>query len=754
MSNHHLFGIRHHGPGSARALIGALEALRPDSILIEGPPDGDHLLPWLIDPDMSLPVALIIYRPDQPKRSGFYPYTLFSPELQAIRFALARHIPVRFADLPQKHLMAGEHKPAMPSMAAMKILAEATGHRNYETWWNLAIEQRRDSTDLFQAIFDLMSTLRASEGEPQPGPDGYEPAQLLLLQREAFMRQAIRQEIAAGRKRIAFVCGAWHTPALVNLDDVQADARLTTGLPAVPVEAAWVPWTYGRLSMFSGYGAGILSPGWYHHLWTHSQETSDPAEVTLTWLTRVADLLRQEDLDASSANVIEAVRLAETLAALRELPFPGLPELNEATQAVLCQGASEPLKLIRRKLIVGERLGMVPPGSPMVPLQRDLYQQQKILELPPNPETTTLQIDLRDELGLARSHLLHRLNLLSIPWGIPKRVRGLRNATYEDWKLQWQPDFALAIVEASMWGNTVEEAASAFAEETAANANNLASLTELLDRVLLAELPAAAAMILSRLRDETALSSDIPRLMAALPPLAQILRYGSVRQTDQELLEHIVDTLLTRICIGLPTTCAALDDNAAEEMSKKIGETTGVIHTLREHDYAQRWFDTLEKMADQSDLHGLIRGRICRMLLDESIFDREEAAGRLSQALGRSSFAGMSIEQAIQAVTWLDGFLQGSELLIVHDRRLWAVLDSWISGLPQERFVEILPLLRRAFSHFSDAARGQLHERLQYGAPPLAEPLLINTFDQEQADKVLLLLATILGLRTNYPIGE
>lgn len=742
MNKHHIFGIRHHGPGSARALVRALHDLQPDAVLVEGPPDGDHLLPWLIHPDTAMPVALIVYRPDRPKRAGYYPYTLFSPEFQAIRFSLERGIPVRFADLPQRHLMAGDHKPAMPPVDPMKTLAEATGHQSYEAWWNLAIEQRRDSTDVFEAIFTLMSAMRQSAPEPDLGTDGY----LTALRREAFMRQAIRQDLAAGYKRIAFVCGAWHAPALADLSDEQGDGALTTGLREVDVEAAWVPWTYGRLSMSSGYGAGILSPGWYHHLWAEGQKDSDPTEVALTWLARVAGLLRQEDLDASSANVIEAVRLAESLAAMRDLPFPGLPELNEATQAVLCQGMAEPLDLIRRKLIVGERLGMVPPGSPMVPLQRDLYHQQKVLELPPDPEPVALQLDLREERDLARSHLLHRLHLLGIPWGTPRRARGLQNAAFEGWRLLWRPDFAVAVVEASMWGNTVEEASSAFAEDTAEKARNLAALTELLDRVLLAELPLAAATILARLRDEAAVSSDIPRLMAALPPLAQILRYGSVRQTDQELLEHIVDTLLTRICIGLPSTCAALDDNAAAEMAKQVTETTGVIHTLREHDYAQRWFDTLEGIVDQRRLHGLLGGRICRILLDESIFDREEAASRISQALGRSSFAGLTVEQAIQAVTWLDGFLQGSELLIIHDRRLWGLLDDWISGLPQERFVEILPLLRRAFSHFSDSARGQLHERLLYGPQTLVETAQESNFDEEQADKVLPLLAEILGL--------
>ena len=46
----HLFGIRHHGPGSARRLVEALDALKPVAVLIEGPSDASELLPMLADP--------------------------------------------------------------------------------------------------------------------------------------------------------------------------------------------------------------------------------------------------------------------------------------------------------------------------------------------------------------------------------------------------------------------------------------------------------------------------------------------------------------------------------------------------------------------------------------------------------------------------------------------------------------------------------------------------------------------------------
>src|SRR5687768_14421682 len=94
----HIFGIRHHGPGSARSLRQALEALQPDALLVEGPPDAAEVLPLLAHEEMKPPVALLLYVPDRPKYAVYYPLALFSPEWQAIQFGLRNGIPVRFMD--------------------------------------------------------------------------------------------------------------------------------------------------------------------------------------------------------------------------------------------------------------------------------------------------------------------------------------------------------------------------------------------------------------------------------------------------------------------------------------------------------------------------------------------------------------------------------------------------------------------------------------------------------------------------------
>lgn len=745
-SDLHLFGIRHHGPGSAHALRHALDALVPDVVLVEGPADADPLIHWLAHPEMEPPVALIVYRPDLPRRAVMFPFAVFSPELQALRYALEHGIPARFMDLPQQHLLAVDEKIEMPDPEPLRLLSSAAGFNGYERWWNQLIEQREDASDVFPAVLEAMQAAR-EEADAAPEPDGVLTGRRLAAQREAHMRQSIRQARAEGRQRIAVVSGAWHAPALIEPDHAEADAALLAGIPSVKVEAVWVPWTYSRLSNRSGYGAGITSPGWYHHLWEMRQAGVPPTGVNTRWLARVADLLRQEGFDASPAHIIEAVRLAESLASLRGLPIPGLPELNEATQAVMCFGDPAPMALIQERLIVSERMGSVPPGVPMVPLQRDLHAQQRELRLRQEPTISTLKLDLRTPLHLGRSHLLHRLRLLNIHWGKKVATPRKEGTFSEVWKLQWMPEFAVRVIEANMWGNTVQSAAETYAADAAKKARVLSDLTQLLDDLILAELPDAIGDVMKRIRDEAAISSDIPLLMASLPPLARIQRYGSVRQIDRDTIQQVVDGLLARICVGLPTTCASMDDEAALDMFNRINEVNAVVRTLRQSEHAEAWRNTLSTLADQDGMHGLLAGRACRLLLDSSVLSRVEATARLERSVSPHMLHIQSIEETLKAGFWIEGFLKGSGLILLHDQQLWSFLNEWVTGLEEEQFVGVLPLLRRTFNGMGESARRQIGERVKHGRPKTLPPAEEEpAFDETRAAAALPLIKRLLGL--------
>ena len=98
---HQIFGIRHHGPGSAKSLKKALEIYQPDVLLVEGPPDAEKAIKHIIDKDLKPPVAILTYNPKDLRQAAYFPFAEFSPEWVAMNWAAQRGIPIQFMDLPQ-----------------------------------------------------------------------------------------------------------------------------------------------------------------------------------------------------------------------------------------------------------------------------------------------------------------------------------------------------------------------------------------------------------------------------------------------------------------------------------------------------------------------------------------------------------------------------------------------------------------------------------------------------------------------------
>jgi hypothetical protein len=758
----HLFGIRHHGPGSAHSLLHALETLDPDIVLIEGPPDANALIPLAGRADLEPPVALLIYVPEQPRSAVLYPFARFSPEWQAIQFALARGKPVRFIDLPQSARLKVQTDTAENTEAEedtlsrgdpLQPMATAAGYSDAERWWDHLVESRAGNDfEVFAAIHEMMSALRAElESEPP----------LVERQREAYMRKSIRAARSEGFTRIAVVCGAYHTPALelaragkdtkerassevaagattlaarmIAIPSAREDEALLRGLPKTKTAAAWVPWSYERLCYMSGYGAGIESPVWYELLWEKRRA------LGAEWITRAARLLRAEDIPVSSAHVIEACRLADALAAVRGRPVPGLPEFNDAAIAVLGSGDALNLRLIHARWHFDARLGKVPEDFPAAPLQQDLAALQRRLRLPPKAEDKTLDLDLREAMDRERSHLLRRLRILGIDWGIPAQHGPVGKGTFHElWQIRWQPEFAIALIEASHHGHTVEQAASGAIVDRSTAADQLSALVSMLEDALFADLPDAIQPLVTAIENRAAAAADVLQLLDAAPPLVSVYRYGNVRETDVALVAEILRGLVPRMLIGLPPACSNIDDDAAHELWKRITAVNQSLMALSHEEYLQGWRETLGRLTSSDTTHPLLAGYAHRLLYDAQRLQFDDLARALSLALSAGNAPSA-------AAGWIEGLLSGSSMLLIHDERLRALLDGWLREVPDGAFIQALPLLRRTFSEFPPAERRMLGAQLskQRGATRAGSTIASTDFDEQAARAAMNVLKLI-----------
>ena len=787
-----IFGIRHHGPGCARSLVRAFEEWQPDALLIEGPPEGESVLPLAVDEAMVPPVALLVYSEDEVQRAAFYPFASFSPEWQALRYALTHDLPVHFMDLPvgvrfalekqeeERARLAAEENPsvdspevaeqepaeeagpqkeeptAVPSGDAEAAVAEdascpesgedadfdvadpldwlgrAAGYESGESWWNHMVEERLDGLDLFEAIKEAMSTVRKEREERFGAPAGMEAL------REAHMRSCLRKARKEDRQRIAVVCGAWHVPALEAKVAAKDDNALLKGLPKMKVSATWAPWTYAALSVRSGYGAGVESPAWYEHLWNGGTTESR----TVSWLTSAARLFREEGLDCSPAHIIESARLAEALAALRQRPGAGLPELCEALQTVVCMGEETPMRMIARRLITGEKLGQVPDGVPAVPLQRDIERLQKKLRLRPEASQKVLDLDLRRDVDLARSRMLHRLTLLDIFWGTDRREGGGKGTFHELWKLQWEPKLIVDIIHAGSWGSTLAEAAVRRTLDRASRAD-LPELAKLMDAALLADLGEAVGGLVRALEDRAALTTDTLELLRTLPELVRVARYGDVRGTDTGMVLALVEGIVPRVAVGLHAACSGLNAEGSAELGAPLRAAHEAMRLAGKEELALMWRQALRRLLpEESGVNAVLRGLAARLLFDDEALSVDEVAQQMSLALSAAA-------EPEDAAGWLSAFLGDSAMILLHDDTLWRLVDEWLVSLPDGQFTTVLPMLRRTFTEFSAPERRQLAERArraENAGATGAQAAQSSERDEARAALPLPFLRKILGL--------
>ena len=693
-----LFGIRHHGPGSARRLVEALDALQPVAVLIEGPADASHLLPMLADPAMETPVALLTWAEENPADASFFPFTDYSPEYQAVRWAVRHGAMLRFIDLPASDRLGARHDETEEaaddpvSRDPIGTLAAAAGYDDGESWWSDVIEENPDPGPIFAAVADAMSALRG-EGER-------------LSTREAAREAHMRLEIGRAAKEcdgpVAVVCGAWHVPALAAKHVTKADRDILKGRPKTKVRATWAPWTTPRLARASGYGAGIVAPGWCAHVWA----THEGPDRAASWLTKAAHMLRERGHFVSTASVIEAQRLGVALAALRDRPAPGFEELREAAIACLCGGEPVLWHEISAELLIGAKVGAIPPDIPLAPLLEDLQRQQKATRLKPEALERALTLDLRSESGLTRSTLLHRLLALDVPWGKLADAGRSRGTFRENWVLSWQGEFAVQLVENLVHGSTIAEAATGRLMEAMRAEAELGTLAALVRTAMTADLAAAAEFGTAALETRAALTSDCDALLAALPPMADIVRYGEARAGTVEHLAALMPRIVVEAALALPHAARNLDGDATSKLRTALAAADSAIELAQlDEAVVTTWRDALHALLHDDHATRIVAGTAARLLYAAEQLAADEAATLLARMLSPGT-------PVAEAAGFFEGFFEGAGQRLIHDAALRAAVDDWLLSLDEEAFTTSLPLFRRVFSVLDHNERRRLMDAL------------------------------------------
>lgn len=698
-----LFGIRHHGSGSALRLVAALETFRPDALAIELPADAAELVGRLQNTRHRPPFAFLHYDKEKPDRAMYLPMAVFSPEYQALRYAWTHAVPVHCIDLPAAISLClpkakGTDDETMPEACAqiandpIGYLARQAGYRDGERWWESHFERWTDHEHLFGIVGELMGALREQTG-------GMDDPETLL--REGWMRRQLHALLASGCRRLAVVCGAWHAPVLSR-----AHVETTPDLPFSETKTciaagAIIPWTYRHIALTPAYTAGVPAPMWHDALFQHKSHA--PA----AFLSHAAHCFRKEGHEIAPSAVIEACRLAEHLALLREFPAPGIEEMLEAAEVLmpLSQTGADPAE----KLLYGEVTGYVELGRESLPFVRHFHSRLAALRLKrywKDGSPAERLLDLREPRQLDVSRFLHACVVLDLAWAIPAELDwNARGNFNERWIFQWHPGLEIDLVECALLGNTLEHCCSARMHQKVNRAHALPDIARWLEHSLKAGLDGllpelAAALDLACLQDH-----NLVLLARMIRPLQSIFDYGSLHGTPTDFAARTLEGLLNRIVSGFANHCIQLNSDRAQAMMEALLLVQHHFDRGGAVEWYPVWMGQLRSIAHHRESHPLLRGKCWSLLAGL----KEIGEGEFLEALQREFAPQMGVQQAAE---WFEGFLHGQSPFFLLLPGALKCLDQWLAVQEEVDFMAFLPLLRRSFAQMKESERKRILQAL------------------------------------------
>lgn len=764
-----VFGVRHLSPAGAWHLRRYLDAMKPELVLIEGLADATELIPQITRRDTKPPIALLAYTDSLPVRTLIYPLARYSPELQALCWADEHDAKTDFIDLPSDIFLAlqdveaeliarrrreAAEKPDEPKSprgaedpppesrreappqakpSVYEQYAERAGEVDYETYWERHFEHNLSDDAYRLAAYEFGSSLRELE-EDQPRWRAEN------LVREAFMRRKIEAAIADGTppEKIVAVVGAFHAPVLTGEFPAMTDAELAS-LRRRSSKFTLMPYSYFKLSTQSGYGAGNRAPAYFELLWDALKE-DELDGLPAQYLSLVTRNLREAGTYRSTAEVIEGVRLANTLAALKDGLAPTLADLRDAAITLIGHGELSTVKEAIARVEVGTSIGELPAGVSRTSIQADFERELACLKL--DKYRTTVQqevsLDLRENrhtksvesafLDLNRSSFLHRLRVLGIGFAQPLKASQQSATWAERWALQWSPESEIQLVEAVLLGETVELATGFKFKSRLEACPTIADAAEVVHDACQCGMMASMEAARKRLQELSTETSEMTAIAHAAHLLGLIVRYGDVRRFDPAPLLPLVEELFVQGALALHGA-SGCDNEQAPHMLVAIDEMNSLALEHAERVDEPLWIDRLRRLSDADDRNPLLSGYACAILLERGLMPNDDLAREVSRRLSPGIPADLG-------AGWFEGLSKRNRYALLARQVLWVQLADYIASLDEEHFRRSVVFLRRAFGRFSPREKRQIAENLAehwgVSADTAAEAIESNLTEAEE----------------------
>ncbi len=712
--------------------------------------------------------------PDVPARfASWYPLLPYSPELAALRAAARVGARVVFFDLPHWALIqplrpdeeeadeaagaevagaevagaevagdshgespAAEHAPGADRGESLgrdlatdrlieasdfyRRLAEVAGSKCWDEAWDSLFEShlwhggKAARAEAFRReLATFCAAARATSSPEAAIADG-------TVARERFMLRTVSETLAetgAGEGEAMVVCGGFHL--FLDRDDPEPPPPL----PAGTVYSAVVPYSYPRCAEGSGYGAGNRAPRFYQTAWEHARGGRTAEDLAVDHVLRVIRLARRRGEALSTADALAATQHARLLARLRGRRLPVLDDLRDGLVTCCAKGPLAEdgwrLQQAMAEIEVGVRVGRVTEDAGRLPIVADFYRCLEELGLEEHLQHdrfTRLKLDKREASDARRSAFCHRLRFLEVPGAEPVGGLGGIGVTLfqEHWQLRWRPRIDAALVEQSLYGNTVEAACLARLEEALARHHDRAGrvarhLVEACDMDLAGLVPRLA----NACRQALDLDDRFVSLARANRRLLVLERQQALSGLDPALLGELVERAFSRACFALPNV-ASVPPEEEEGIVDGVRTLAEILLDPRRAPEAvdrRLFIDQLELAAADSAVP-FLRGAFLGILVELKVCEVTTLAAEIS-GLARSA-----PEEMVRAGDFLSGVLAASKAsILLGAGELIAAIDELLRAADWDSFTIMLPRLRAAFDRLSPPQLTSFSQRVaeRYG---------------------------------------
>jgi hypothetical protein len=531
-------------------------------------------------------------------------------------------------------------------------------------------------------------------------------------------REIDAQIASAAAGNAVVVLGAAHAAAMAAGD---VDRSLEATLPAtVPSSVTLIPFSFPRLARQLGYGAGNRAPHYYQRA---HDAGCDYHRATLEALITFTEHLRLRGFAASLADTIEAYRLAILLADVRGKSGPGLDEVREAAVATMCRGDATHVDAFLWSTVVGRHVGRVASRIGRNALQEEFWREVRGRRLPGTDAPESFALHLNNDVEIGTSVFLHRLRVAGIPYATFQGTRTAAGGSAkadeaaggfaalsrarESWDAQWTPATDVGLVERIVYGNTLQEVATRTLDERLQAASTTGDAADVLVESVIAGCPHTLGAALQACETFAAVDDDLPSLARACRALSGLSAYGTSRTRSAAGSDAVIADLcrktFARAVLRVGGACGG-DDEAMTPVSEALRTIHDIAMAQPVVD-KEAWLSAARSLVDSYAVNPIASGLACGLLY-------------LAQAIGEqeiSRIVGQRLSNALEpdkSASFLAGFLGVNALVLVKNRPVVEALDVFIQSIEAERFRNVLPTLRRAFSALGATERRYLLENV------------------------------------------